>query len=98
MVNRITRRVPISRYSIPYVTGGTVKTVELESLSGLNSSDLFEIARAYIDDFCASNDGDVYISPDYRETPIRVFTYEMPLTHFIEHAIRRGEKNENKED
>ena len=98
MINRITRRVPISRYSIPYVTNGNVKTVELESLSGLNSSDLFEIARAYIEDFCATNDGDVYISPDYRETPIRVFTYEMPLTHFIAHAIRRGEKNVPEED
>lgn len=98
MVNRITRRVPISRYNIPYVTSGTVKTVEFESLSGLNSSDLFEIARAYIEDFCASSEEDVYISPEYRETPIRVFTYEMPLTHFIQHAIRRGEKNVPKED
>ena len=98
MVNRITRRVPISRYSIPYVTGGTVKTVELETLSGLNSADLFEIAQAYIDDFCATTEGDIYISPDYRETPIGIFTYEMPLTHFVEHAIRRGEKNVPEED
>lgn len=98
MLNRITRRVPISRYSISYVTNGNVKTVEIESLSGLNSSDLFEIARAYIEDFCASSYDDVYISPDYRETPIRVFTYEMPLTHFIQHAIRRGEKNVPEED
>lgn len=98
MVNRITRRVPISRYNIPYVTSGTVKTVELESLSGLNSSDLFEIARAYIEDFCVSYDSDVYISPDYREQPIGLYTYEMPLTHFIEHAIRRGEKNVPKEE
>ena len=98
MINRITRRVPISRYNIPYVMNGALKTVEIETLSGLNSADLFEIARAYIEDFCASTDSDVYISPDYRETPIRIFTYEMPLTHFIAHAIRRGEKNENKED
>ena len=98
MLNRITRRVPISRYNIPYVTSGTVKTVEFESLSGLNSSDIFEIAKAYIEDLCASYDSDVYISSDYRETPIGIFTYEMPLTRFIEHSIRRGEKNENKEE
>ena len=48
MLNRITRRVPVSRYNIPYIVDGTVKTVEFETLSGLSSADLFETANVYI--------------------------------------------------
>lgn len=92
MVNRITRKVPISRYNIPYIVDGTVKTVEFETLSGLSTADLFGMTNAYIDMY-EKPEKEIYFSSDYRETEIGVFTYEMPLTHFIEHAIRRGEKN-----
>ena len=101
MLNKITRRVPISRYSVDFVLDGfeeAKKHVEFETLSGLKSADLFEIAYMYIDDLSSIPGGTVYLSTDYREMPIGVFTYEMPLTHFIEQAIRRGEKNVPEEE
>lgn len=91
MLNRITRRVPVSRYNIPYIVDGTVKTVEFETLSGMSTADLLETAKAYIVMY-EEPGKEIYLSSDYRETAIGVYTYEMPLTHFIDHAIRRGEK------
>lgn len=97
MLNKITRRIPISRYTVPYAVNGTVKTVTIETLSDINRSDLLEVAAAYVN-MHESVDANVFFSADYTEDPIGVFTYEMPLTHFIEHAIRRGEKNIPKEE
>lgn len=101
MLNRITRRVPISRYTVPYVVDGmdkaTEKTVVFETLSDLRKADLFEIAYMFIDMY-ENHDKMAYLSSNYTEEQIGVFTYEMPLTHFIEHSTRRGEKNVPKED
>ena len=96
MLNRITRRVPISRYTVPYVLDGTDKAIEktvvFETLSGLSKPDIYEMAFVYIDMY-ESTDSIAYLSSNFTEEHIGVFTYEMPLTHFVEHAIRRGEKN-----
>ena len=73
MLNKITRRVPVSRYNIPYIVDGTVKTVEFETLSGLSSADLFEMANVYIDMY-EEPEKEIYFSSDYREQAIGIYT------------------------
>ena len=101
MVNRITRRVPISRYTVPYVLDGTdkanEKNVVFETLSDLSKSDIYQMAFIYIEMY-EGRDSMFYLSSNFTEEHIGVFTYEMPLTHFILHSIRRGEKNIPKEE
>ena len=101
MLNKITRRVPISRYTVPYVLDGTDKAIEktvvFETLSDLSKPDIYEMAFVYIDMY-ESSDSIAYLSSNFSEKHIGVFTYEMPLTRFIEHAIRRGEKNVPEEE
>ena len=100
MLNKITRRVPISRYTVDYVVEGfegSKKHVVFETLSGVGQSDLLEIAEMYINMY-ETSDRAYYMSTDYTEKQLGLRTYEMPLTHFIEHAICRGEKNVPEEE
>ena len=95
MVNRITRKIPVSRYKVKYTEDGKEREVVLETLSGLNSIEVISYARAYINlytNYCKK----IFVSPDIEETPQGVHLYETTLTEFLE--IAKPVKVKNKEE
>ena len=83
MLNRITRKIPVSSYKVKYTADGTEREVVFETLSGLKSSEVISYARAYINmytDPCKK----IFVSPDIEETTQGVHLYETTLTKFLE--------------
>ena len=86
MLNRITRKIPVSRYKVKYTEDGTEREIVFETLSGLKSSEVISYARAYINmytDPCKK----IFVSPDIEETTQGVHLYETTLTKFLEIAM-----------
>lgn len=85
MVNRITRKIPVSFYKVKYTEEGKEKEVVFESLSGLKAGDLITLARMYINMYTKS-DATIYVSPDIEETPQGVHLYETSIVRFLDIA------------
>lgn len=88
MLNRITRKIPVSRYKVKYTEDGTERQVVIETLSGLKPS---EVINMYFIP-CKK----IFVSPDIEETPLGVHLYETTLTEFLE--IATPVKAKNKEE
>ena len=85
MLNRITRKIPVSRYKVKYTEDGKEREIVFETLSGLNSIEVISYARAYIGmytDHCKK----IFVSPDIEETPQGVHLYETSIVKFLEIA------------
>ena len=95
MVNRITRKIPVSSYKVKYTADGTESEVHFETLSGLKTGDVISIAKTYINMY-TKPDAIIYVSPDIEETPQGVHLYESTLVEFLE--IATPVKAKNKED
>ena len=95
MVNRITRKIPVSRYKVKYTEDGTEREIVFETLSGLKTGDVIAIARTYINMY-TKPDAIIFVSPDIEETPQGVHLYESTLVEFLE--IATPVKAKNKED
>lgn len=92
MPNRITRKIPVSRYKVTYTEDGTEREIVFETLSGLKPSEAISYAKTYINmytDPCKK----VFVSPDIEETPQGVHLYETTLTEFLEIAMPVKVKN-----
>ena len=85
MVNRITRKIPVSSYKVKYTEEGKEREVIFETLSGLKSGDVISIAQTYINMY-TKPDAVIYVSPDIEETPQGVHLYETTLVEFLEIA------------
>ena len=85
MVNRITRKIPVSSYKVKYTADGTEREVHFETLSGLKTGDVIAIAQTYINMY-TKPDATVYVSPDIEETPHGVHIFETSLVKFLEIA------------
>ena len=88
MLNRITRKIPVSRYKVKYTEDGTEREIVIETLSGLKPS---EVINMYFGP-CKN----IFVSPDIEETPQGVHLYESTLVDFLE--IATPVKAKNKED
>lgn len=95
VVNRITRKIQVSRYKVKYTEDGTEREIVFETLSGLKSGDVIRIAQTYINMY-TKPDATIYVSPDIEETPQGVHLYETTLTEFLE--IATPVKAKNKEE
>ena len=95
MVNRITRKIPVSRYKVKYTEDGTEREIFFETLSGLNPIEVISHARAYINMY-TDQSKKIFVSPDIEETPQGVHLYETTLTEFL--AIATPVKVKNKEE
>lgn len=93
MLNRITRKIPVSAYKVKYTEEGKEREANFESLSGLKAGDVINIAKTYINMF-TKPDAVIYVSPDIEETPQGVHLYETTLVEFLEIAT----PVKNKED
>ena len=85
MVNRITRKIPVSKYKVKYTEDGTEREIVIETLSGLKPS---EVINIYFGP-CKK----IFVSPDIEETAQGVHLYETTLTEFLEIATPVKEKN-----
>ena len=85
MVNRITRKIPVSSYIVKYTEDGKERQVFFETLSGLNVGVVISIAKTYINMY-TKPDATVYVSPDIEETPQGVHLYEASIVKFLEIA------------
>ena len=85
MVNRITRKIPVSSYKVKYTADGTEREVHFETLSGLKTGDVISIAKTYINMY-TKPDAIIYVSPDIEETPQGVHLYETSIVKFLEIA------------
>ena len=85
MVNRITRKIPVSSYKVKYTEEGKEREVIFETLSGLNAGDVISIAKTYIDMY-TKPDAIIYVSPDIEETPQGVHLYAASIVKFLEIA------------
>ena len=95
MLNRITRKIPVSRYKVKYTEDGTERETIFETLSGLKPSEAISYAQTYINmytDPCKK----IFVSPDIEETTQGVHLYETTLTEFLE--IATPVKVKNKEE
>lgn len=92
MVNRITRKIPVSRYKVKYTEDGKEREVIFETLSGLKAGDVISIARSYLNMY-TKPDATVYVSPDIEETPQGVHLYETTLVEFLKFATPVKVKN-----
>lgn len=95
MLNRITRKIPVSRYKVKYTEDGTEREIVFETLSGLKPSEAIGYAQTYINmytDPCKK----IFLSSDIEETPQGVHLYETTLTEFLE--IAKPVKVKNKEE
>ena len=95
MVNRITRKIPVSKYKVKYTEDGTEHVIVFETLSGLRPSEAISYAQTYVKMFvdpCKK----IFVSPDTEEIPQGVHLYETTLTDFLE--IATPVKVKNKED
>lgn len=95
MVNRITRKIPVSRYKVKYTEDGKEREIVFETLSGLNSIEVISYARAYINMY-TEHCKKIFVSPDIEETAQGVHLYETTLTEFLE--IATPVKGKNKEE
>ena len=95
MVNRITRKIPVSSYKVKYTEDGKERQVFFETLSGLNVGDVISIAKTYINMY-TKPDAIIYVSPEIEETPRGVHMYESTLVEFLE--IATPVKAKNKEE
>ena len=95
MLNRITRKIPVSRYKVMYTEDGTEREIVFETLSGLKSNEVISYARAYINMY-ADPCKKIFVSPDIEEDPQGVHLYETTLTDFLE--IATPVKVKNKEE
>ena len=85
MLNRITRKIPVSRYKVNYTEDGTERETIFETLSGLKPSEAISYAQTYINmytDPCKK----IFVSPDIEETPQGVHLYETTIVKFLEIA------------
>lgn len=85
MLNRITRKIPVSRYKVKYTEDGTERQVVFETLSGLKSSEVIIYAQTRINmytDPCKK----IFVSPDIEETALGVHIFETSLVKFLEIA------------
>ena len=95
MLNRITRKIPVSRYKVKYTEDGTEREIVFETLSGLKQSEAISYAQTYINmytDPCKK----IFVSPDIEETAQGLRLYETTLTEFLE--IATPVKVKNKEE
>ena len=93
MVNRITRKIPVSRYKVKYTEDGTECETIFETLSGLKPCEAISYAQTYINmhtDPCKK----IFVSPDIEETPQGVHLYETTLVEFLEIATPVKVKSE----
>ena len=95
MINRITRKIPVSSYKVKYTADGTEREVHFETLSGLKQSEAISYAQAYINMYTDPGKK-IFVSPDIEETPQGVHLYESTLVEFLE--IATPVKAKNKED
>ena len=93
MVNRITRKIPVSAYKVKYTEEGKEREVIFETLSGLKVGDVIDIAKTYINMY-TKPDATIYVSPDFEETPQGVDLYETTLVEFLEIATPVKNKEE----
>lgn len=96
MVNRITRKIPVSSYKVKYTEEGKEREVIFETLSGLKAGDVISIAQTYINMY-TQPDATIYVSPDIEETPKGVHLYETSIVKFLEIATFVDDVK-NKED
>lgn len=92
MLNRITRKIPVSKYKVKYTEDGTEHVIVFETLSGLKPSEVISYAQTYVDMFvdpCKK----IFVSPDIEETPQGVHLYETTLVEFLEIATHVKVKN-----
>ena len=85
MVNRITRKIPVSRYKVKYTEDGTEREVIFETLSGLKPSEVISYAQTRINmytDPCKK----IFVSTDIVEIPLGVHIFETSLVKFLEVA------------
>ena len=95
MVNRITRKIPVSRYKVKYTEDGAEQEIVFETLSGLKPSEAISYAQTYINmhtDHCKK----IFVSLDIEETPQGTRLYETTLVEFLE--IATPVKLKSKED
>ena len=85
MINRITRKIPVSSYKVKYTEDGKERQVFFETLSGLNVGDVISIAKTHINMY-TKPDAVIYVSPDIEETPHGVHIFETSLVKFLEIA------------
>lgn len=85
MLNRITRKIPVSSYKVKYTEEGKEREVVFETLSGLKTGEVISIAQTYIN-MCTKPDAAIYVSPDIEETPRGVHLYETTIVKFLEIA------------
>ena len=85
MINRITRKIPVSSYKVKYTEHAKERQVFFETLSGLNVGDVISIAKTYINMY-TKPDAIIYVSPDIEETPQGVHLYETSIVKFLEIA------------
>lgn len=95
MLNRITRKIPVSKYKVKYTEEGTERETVFETLSGLRPSEAISYAQTYINmytDPCKK----IFVSPEIEETPQGARLYETTLVEFLE--IATPVKVKNKEE
>ena len=85
MVNRITRKIPVSFYKVKYTEDGKEREVTFDTLSGLKAGDVVSLARMYINMY-TKPDATIYVSPDIEEIPQGVHLYETTIVKFLEIA------------
>ena len=95
MLNRITRKIPVSRYKVKYTEDGTEREIVFETLSGLKQSEAISYAQTYINMYTDPGEK-IFVSPNIEETPQGVHLYESTLVEFLE--IATPVKAKNKED
>lgn len=85
MVNRITRKIPVSTYKIKYTEDGKERDLLLVSLSGLKTGELISIAETKITKY-TNPESKIFVSTDIKETPQGVHIFETSLVKFLEIA------------
>ena len=85
MVNRITRKIPVSRYKVKYTEDGTEREIVFETLSGLKTGELISISETKITKY-TNPESKIFVSTDIEETPLGVHTFETSLVRFLEIA------------
>lgn len=85
MLNRITRKILVSRYKVKYTEDGTEREIVFETLSGLKTGELISIAETKIAKY-SNPESKIFVSPDIEETPQGVYTFATSLVEFLEIA------------
>lgn len=85
MLNRITRKIPVSTYKIKYTEDGKECDMMLVSLSGLKTGELISIAETQIAKY-SNPESKIFVSTEIEETPQGVHLYETTIVKFLEIA------------